>query len=146
MSVNSSNFLIIKPTNINSTCLPSVSTRKSETVRSGIFMLNILLLIFPFATRAQEKHPFSFRETAASTGLLPTIAGIYGHAAAWGDVDGDGWLDLYVGTFNKDGRRNMLFRNQKGKFKKDKESTVTVSARTTGVIFADLDNDGDLDL
>ena len=75
------------------------------------------------------------------------VDSIYGHGAGWGDIDGDGWIDLYVGTFNKNGNKpNMLFRNSKGRFRMDEQKSLRISARTTGVIFADLDNDGDLDL
>ncbi|HTE27887.1 CRTAC1 family protein [Flavitalea sp.] len=81
-----------------------------------------------------------------SAGLLPALAGIYGHGAAWGDAEGDGWIDLYVGTFDKDGKRNMLFRNKNGKFSRDQQTSLNLSGRTTGIVFADLDNDGDLDI
>ena len=79
---------------------------------------------------------------------LPDVAGIQGHGAAWGDVDGDGWIDLYVGTFHKpDGKPNLFFRNTKGKFQLDEQKAVADLRRARpGVVFADLDNDGDLDL
>jgi enediyne biosynthesis protein E4 len=96
---------------------------------------------------AQSKYPFSFKQAGASTGLWPKVDSIYGHGAGWGDVDGDGWIDLYVGTFNKNGNKpNMLFHNRKGKFNLDPQKSLQISARTTGIVFADLDNDGDLDL
>ncbi|HEX7906456.1 MAG TPA: CRTAC1 family protein [Chitinophagaceae bacterium] len=98
---------------------------------------------------AQSKtgYPFSFAEAATIAGILPAADSIYGHGAGWGDVDGDGFIDLYVGTFNKNGDKpNMLFRNSNGKFKLDKQQSLKISTRATGVIFADLDNDGDLDL
>ena len=92
-------------------------------------------------------HFFTFSEAAGTAGLLPAADSIYGHGAGWGDVDGDGSVDLYVGTFNKNGDRpNMLFRNVNGKFKLDKQQSLKISTRATGVVFADLDNDGDLDL
>ena len=36
------------------------------------------------------------------------LSGINGTAAAWGDYDGDGWVDVYV--------NHRLFRNDHGKF------------------------------
>jgi hypothetical protein len=79
--------------------------------------------------------------------LLPTVAGIRGHGAAWGDIDGDGWLDLYVGTFHTGATKpNQLFRNRHGRFFADDQPVLALSMRATGVVLADLDNDGDLDL
>jgi len=90
---------------------------------------------------------FVFREAGEAAGLFPEVAGIQGHGAGWGDVDGDGWLDLYVGTFAKDdGKPNLFFRNTAGKFRLDEQQGLRIPARATGVLFADLDNDGDLDL
>jgi hypothetical protein len=92
-------------------------------------------------------YPFVFKDVGDEAGLFPHVAGIRGHGAAWGDVDGDGWLDLYVATFHTDGSKpNLFFRNDKGKFKPDDQKALAISTRGTGVVFADLDNDGDLDL
>jgi hypothetical protein len=92
-------------------------------------------------------YPFKFTDAGESAGLFPHVANIWGHGAAWGDVDGDGWIDLYVATFHYPGTKpNQLFRNQMGRFVPDTQEAVAVSTRGTGVLFADLDNDGDLDL
>lgn len=95
-----------------------------------------------------EKYPFVFSDVGDAAGLFPDIAGIQGHAAGWGDVDGDGLIDLYVGTFHKEGgKANMFFRNAgKGKFRLDDQPQLRLSSRASGALFADLDNDGDLDL
>lgn len=91
--------------------------------------------------------PFVFKDVGDDAGLFPHVAGIQGHGAAWGDADGDGWLDLYVGTFHgTDSRANLFFRNDKGTFKLDDQKPLEIPARTTGIVFADLDNDGDVDL
>lgn len=91
--------------------------------------------------------PFSFRDVGESSGLLPRAAGIMGHGAAWGDIDGNGWADLYIGTFHyANTQPSLLFRNQEGRFTLDEQPQVRISARATGVVFADLDNDGDQDL
>jgi hypothetical protein len=88
-----------------------------------------------------------FRDAGEPAGLFPHVAGIRGHGAGWGDVDGDGWIDLYVGTFHTDrSRPNLFFRNGGGAFRPDDQAVLAISTRATGVIFADLDNDGDLDL
>ena len=91
--------------------------------------------------------PFVFRDVGDEAGLFPHVSGIAGHSAGWGDVDGDGWLDLYVGTFHKPGTKpNLFFRNVRGKFTPDTQEAVAIPSRATGSVFADLDNDGDLDL
>jgi hypothetical protein len=93
-----------------------------------------------------QQYPFVFRDVGDQVGLFPHVAGIRGHGAGWGDVDGDGWIDLYVATFHTDGSKpNMLLRNNKGQFRLDEQELLRVSTRATGVVFADLDNDGDLD-
>ena len=69
----------------------------------------------------------------------------YGMGGTAGDIDGDGDLDLYVTTFNG---ANQLFRNNgDGTF-----TDVTAKAGvgdtlwSSSAAFADVDNDGDLDL
>jgi len=94
-----------------------------------------------------EDGPFVFRDVATEAGILPAAAGIQGHTAGWGDIDGDGWLDLYVGTFaRQDGKPNLLFRNQRGKFTHDEQPSVAIRGRCNSSLLVDLDNDGDLDL
>src|SRR3954452_6180928 len=91
-------------------------------------------------------YPFAFTDAGDLAGLFPAAANIWGHGAAWGDVDGDGWIDLYVATFHMPGRKpTLFFRNHKAKFEPDPQKPLAVSTRGTGVLFADLDNDGDLD-
>jgi hypothetical protein len=92
-------------------------------------------------------YPFVFTDTGASAGLFPDAANIWGHGAAWGDVDGDGWIDLYVATFHMPGSKpNLCFRNKQGKFVRDPQQAFAVSTRGTGVLFADFNNAGHLDL
>jgi hypothetical protein len=71
--------------------------------------------------------------------------------ANFGDIDNDGYLDLYLGTGNPTYSSllpNVLLRNKEGKSFVD----VTASSGTGelhkghGVAFADIDNDGDEDL
>jgi hypothetical protein len=114
----------------------------------------LFALAFAFALAAplaaQESKPlFVFEDVGQSTGLLPDVAGIAGHGVAWGDADGDGWPDLYVGTFGSkpyNSKPNQFFLNRDGKFQLDDQPALRVVGRANGAVFADFDNDGDLDL
>ncbi|HUT34756.1 MAG TPA: CRTAC1 family protein [Planctomycetota bacterium] len=98
----------------------------------------------------------SFEDATASWGLAGPLRGIMAHAAACGDIDGDGDLDLFVGNFcDRPPERyigangpvpNMLLINDGGKFRHSGQAVLATRARTSGAVFADLDNDGDLDL
>src|SRR5688572_26969985 len=102
-----------------------------------------------FACTASAQSPLVFRDAGDEAGLFPHVAKIAGHGVGWGDIDGDGWPDLYVGTFGGHpygSKANMLFRNVKGKFKLDDQKPLQVLGRANGAVFVDLDNDGDLDL
>jgi hypothetical protein len=90
--------------------------------------------------------PLSFRDVSQEAGILPHLAGLRGHSGAWGDVDGDGWLDLYVGTFHEEGSKaNAFLRSDRGKFRLDDQEHLRTSGCASGSVFVDFDNDGDLD-
>ncbi len=65
--------------------------------------------------------------------------------AAAGDYDNDGWCDLYVTRMMAP---NLLFKNNgDGTFTEvGAAAGVNLVARSSGCAFADVDNDGDLDL
>src|SRR5436189_4616747 len=79
------------------------------------------------------KQPFTFRDVTAASGLLPDVGGIRGHAAGWGDVDGDGLIDLYAAAFHTEGSKpNQFFRNPGGgTFKVAPQPTLPISAPPT---------------
>lgn len=98
-----------------------------------------------------------FEDVTERAGLIEPLKGIMGHGGAFGDVDGDGDLDLYVGGFADRPYEayapasgpvgNVLLRNAGGgRFEKWAQEPVEMHARTSGAVFADLDNDGDPEL
>ena len=108
-----------------------------------------LLAFGTLATVTIAQQPLVFKDAGDEAGLFPAVGKIAGHGVAWGDVDGDGWPDLYVGAFGGapyGSKPNQFFRNAKGKFELDPQPQMRVLGRANGGVFADFDNDGDLDL
>ena len=76
------------------------------------------------------------------------VAAAFARSAVWGDIDLDGRLDLIVG-YPKGYAR--LFRNTGSNVFTDESRASNLSAHSaaqsaTGMVLADFDNDGDLDL
>ncbi|MCZ6699996.1 MAG: VCBS repeat-containing protein [Planctomycetota bacterium] len=98
--------------------------------------------------------PFVFRVVANDAGLREPLKGAMAHAAAWGDVNGDGWLDLFVGTFADRPAANYiaggasgpvpnrLLINRNGRFELSDQPGIAWLGRASGSVLADLDNDG----
>jgi hypothetical protein len=90
----------------------------------------------------------TFQDVTEQTGLDRVFMPM---GSNFGDIDNDGFLDIYLGTGNPSYASllpNVLLRNHDGKFFTD----VTAASGTGelhkghGVAFADIDNDGDEDL
>jgi tetratricopeptide (TPR) repeat protein len=119
---------------------------------------------FPFFLLLRNHGNGSFEEVTAKAGLLDgKLEDEVGFtwASAWGDIDNDGDLDLFIarwgmkipflgGPMALPYRQSHLFVNQAGHFtERTKEFGLDkyVNDRTLiGVAFGDLDNDGFLDL
>ena len=96
----------------------------------------------------KNNHNGTFTDVSVEAGLTKIA---FAMGANFGDIDNDGYLDIYLGTGNPNYQSlvpNKMFKNIDGK----KFADVTTSSRTGnlqkghGVSFADLDNDGDQDI
>jgi len=74
----------------------------------------------------------------------------YGMGNNFGDLDNDGWLDIYLGTGKPDLRAlipNRVFHNQNGKrFEDISMNGFSHIQKGHAVAFADIDNDGDQEI
>lgn len=95
-----------------------------------------------------NNHDGSFTDVTEKAGLNKIA---FAMGSNFGDIDNDGYPDIYLGTGNPNYESlvpNKMFKNMGGKSFAD----VTTTARTGnlqkghGVAFADLDNDGDQDI
>lgn len=90
----------------------------------------------------------TFTDVTRAAGLYKVVLGM---SLNYGDLDNDGWLDLYVGTGNPDFTSlvpNRMFRNAGGR----RFQEVTTSGdfghlqKGHAISFGDIDNDGDQDV
>ena len=129
----------------------------SERPRLRIRLLLCLLLCLATAPLVGWEEGIRFTDVTNQAGLRAPLEGMMAHAAAWGDIDGDGDADLFVGGFadRPNGEylpapgpvSNRLFRNlPDGRFEQIASPDVELHGRTSDAVFVDLDNDGMLDL
>ena len=111
-----------------------------------------------FKNELMEREEVSFVDVSLETGVaVPAV----GFSATAGDVNGDGWPDLYVTSYNRYGRlmpnswhqatngtANLLFINQKdGTFKERAKTWGVNDGRWSyAAQFVDLNGDGRQDL
>ncbi|MEP7321261.1 MAG: VCBS repeat-containing protein [Saprospiraceae bacterium] len=96
-----------------------------------------------------NKGNFHFEDISAKAGVQGTKAWSTGVSMA--DVNGDGWLDIYVcnsGDIKGDNKENELFINQQDGTFKDMamEYGLNDKGYSTHAAFFDFDKDGDLDM
>ena len=127
-------------------------------IRKISFVLFGLSLFVYLSSQAPGK--IRFENVTEKAGLVEPLKGMMGHGAAWGDITGNGYPDLFVGTFS--GRPDSIYakrghgpysepdklflNNGDGTFTEVVNSPVNRRGRNSGAAFADFDNDGDLDL
>lgn len=88
-----------------------------------------------------ENRDGKFIETTQTSGIQSTVIG-YGLGIAMGDLNFDGWPDLYIG--NDFHENDYLYLSQKnGTFRESIAETVQHTSRfSMGVDIADINNDG----
>ncbi len=92
----------------------------------------------------RQVAPLRFADVTEAAGGVDGGQG-WGSGACFVDVDGDGWLDLYVCRMEA---KNLLYRNRgDGTFEECAERFgLDVAAASTMAAFCDFDGDGDLDV
>jgi hypothetical protein len=112
-----------------------------------------VLLLAGLVSPLAAADPILFEDVTAKAKLVEPLAGLLGHGGAWGDFDGDGRPDLFVGGFcdrpNAEYKPaagpvpSALLRNRgDGTFEWVRDTPARLFGRTSGAVFADLDNDG----
>ncbi len=109
---------------------------------SSVLKLSLLTIVFLALTMPIQAE-IKFEEFSQSANINHS-GQTYG--ASWGDFNGDGWPDLWVG--NHDTKPSLYLNKQDGTFVDiaDEVWSANPQVDTHGAAWADVDNDGDQDL
>src|SRR5436189_1664762 len=79
--------------------LSAVGVGSSDQVAAGAPTSSGTLSVCYRAKRGPGAGAIQLSDATSDAGLTGPLHGWYGHATAVGDVDGDGWTDLFFGGF-----------------------------------------------
>ncbi len=98
-----------------------------------------------FTLMNPESTGVHFTNVLRGDAFLTNAVAHNGSGVALGDIDGDGWVDLYFCSLQGP---NRLYRNRgQWRFEEvDPGAAACLGQLSTGATFADVDGDGDLDL
>lgn len=115
-----------------------------------------LVLILMPASVCVAQRPFVFEDVTKKHGLDVALKSVMIHAMTVGDIDNDGDLDMYFGSYCDRKKEeyigvsspppNILLVNNDGQYVEAGKDLEKIGKRTSGAGFIDFDNDGDLDL
>lgn len=111
-----------------------------------IFISNV-----PNFTGTDTSHVVLLRNNFGENFTDVTVAAglrLYGSykCSVWGDVNNDGYPDLFMAEAFQIGRSHLLINNKNGTFRDIPVSGINYSALASTAAFGDYDNDGKLDL
>jgi enediyne biosynthesis protein E4 len=99
-----------------------------------------------FRVRSPRRTGVDFKNVLSNQSSIENDHLLIGSGVALGDVDGDGWADVYFSSLQGS---NRLFRNR-GNWRFEDVTEIArvglAGRNSTGAVFADVDGDGDLDL
>ena len=100
------------------------------------------LLLFAVPTLCFS-DPINFSDVSTQAGINYTGPSF---GASWGDANGDGLPDLWLGNHGED--PHLYINNGDGTFRKEDSAKIGFTSKTDmhGAAWADYDNDGDQDL
>ena len=116
---------------------------KYLSCRANLSFYAILLFCFLVTYPVVGLADIQFKEVTAGAGIHHAGTSF---GASWGDFNGDGWSDLWVGNHNS--KPTLYLNRQDGTFEDiiDQVWSGDPRADTHGAAWADFDNDGDQDL
>jgi predicted nucleotidyltransferase len=109
--------------------------------------LDILLTGFTGTVPVTRLYRNSGGPTPTFTDVGAGLTGVSQSSVAWGDYDGDGYLDILLSGFDGTGPVTKLYHNSGGANPTFTDvGAVLTGLEVSSVAWGDYDNDGDLDL